>query len=230
MVGNYCCESVWHGRTVCVPPDLPFVYDSSTVQQQQQQYNRCTLYFVLLYNCCCILLCAHSEAPAHPDAFARASTSTVRAAGERRFSLVCTHAHIPTARSGAETAQGGAPAIPTLIGSDKNRHTYNADNNSNNQAAPGMAVLRCTYIARPPSLARRRSYWLYTAVPELIHILYRRICTWYTTTVGAGVFAVYIHRSPSVARPPSLPRRRSCLLCTAAVVPAGINCCNVPGR
>ena len=155
----------------------------------------------------------------------------VRAAGERRFPLVCTHTHVPTARPGAETTQGGAPAIPTLIGSDKNRHTYNADNNSNNQAAPGMAVLRCTYIARPPSLARRRSYWLYTAVPELIHILYRRICTWYTTTVGAGVFAVYIHRSPSVARPPSLARRRSCWF-YAAVAPGttcGNNSRNVPG-
>ena len=37
----------------------------------------------------------------------------------------------------------------------------------------------------------------------------------------AVVFAVYI------ARPPSLARRRS-WLCTA--VPAGTNCCNVPGR
>ena len=84
------------------------------------------------------------------------------AAGERRVPLVCTHAHVPTVRSGAETAEGGAPAIPTLVGSDK-KTTYNADNNNN--AAPGTwAVLRCTYIARPPSLARRRSYWLYTAV------------------------------------------------------------------
>ena len=47
-----------------------------------------------------------------------------RAAGERRISLVCTHAHVPTARSGAETPQGGAPAIATLIGSDK-KSTYN---------------------------------------------------------------------------------------------------------
>ena len=29
-----------------------------------------------------------------------------------RFALVCTHAHEPTARFGAETAQGGAPANP----------------------------------------------------------------------------------------------------------------------
>ena len=115
------------------------------------------------------------------------------AAGERRVPLVCTHAHVPTVRSGAETAEGGAPAIPTLVGSDK-KTTYNADNNNN--AAPGTwAVLRCTYIARPPSLARRRSYWLYTAVPELIHILYRKIYIWYTT-LGTGVFNVYMHRSP----------------------------------
>ena len=46
-----------------------------------------------------------------------------RAAGERRIRLVCTHAHVPTARSGAQTPQGGEPAIPTLIESVKNRHT-----------------------------------------------------------------------------------------------------------
>ena len=37
-----------------------------------------------------------------------------------------------------------------------------------------------------------------------------------------------LRRSTSVARPPSVTRRRSCLLYTA--VPAGVNCCNVPGR
>ena len=42
-----------------------------------------------------------------------------RAAGERRILLVCTHAQVPTATAGAETPHGGAPAIPTLIGSDK---------------------------------------------------------------------------------------------------------------
>ena len=42
-----------------------------------------------------------------------------RAAGERRIPPVCTHTHLPTARSGAETPQGGAPASPTLIRSDK---------------------------------------------------------------------------------------------------------------
>ena len=50
-----------------------------------------------------------------------------RAAGERRIPLVCTDAHVPTARSAAETAQGGALAILTLIGSD-NKPTYNAGN------------------------------------------------------------------------------------------------------
>ena len=75
----------------------------------------------------------------------------VRAAGECRFPLVCTRAHVPTARSGAETAQGGAPAIPTLIGRDK-KSTYNADNN-NNKAAPGTYRLYCGVYT---SLARRR--------------------------------------------------------------------------
>ena len=32
-----------------------------------------------------------------------------------RFTIVCTHVHTPTSRSGAETAQGGAPPNPTLI-------------------------------------------------------------------------------------------------------------------
>ena len=38
----------------------------------------------------------------------------VRAAKERTpvFSLVCTHAYLPTSTSGAETAQGGAPPKP----------------------------------------------------------------------------------------------------------------------
>ena len=52
-----------------------------------------------------------------------------RAAGERRILLVCIHAHVPTARSRAETAQGGAPANPTLIESDKKSTYNNADNN-----------------------------------------------------------------------------------------------------
>ena len=55
-----------------------------------------------------------------------------RAAGERRIPLVCTHAHVSTARSGAETPQGGVPAIPTQIGSDK-KSTYNADNRITHQ-------------------------------------------------------------------------------------------------
>ena len=62
---------------------------------------------------------SRKEAPAHPDAFAVLRRARARAARERRFPLVCTHAHVPTARSGTETAQGGAPANPTLIGSDK---------------------------------------------------------------------------------------------------------------
>ena len=69
---------------------------------------------------------ARKEAPAHPDAFAVLRRARARAARERRFPLVCTHAHVPTARSGTETAQGGAPANPTLIGSDK-KSTYNAN-------------------------------------------------------------------------------------------------------
>ena len=74
------------------------------------------------------LRCGHTEASAHPDAFARASTSAGRSACEHRFHLVvCTHAHVPTARSGAETLQGGAPAILTLIGGDK-KSTCKADN------------------------------------------------------------------------------------------------------
>ena len=32
-----------------------------------------------------------------------------------RFTLVCTHAHAPTSRSGAETVKGDAPPNPTLI-------------------------------------------------------------------------------------------------------------------
>ena len=43
----------------------------------------------------------------------------VRAEGEHRFPLACTHAQVPTARSGAETGKGGTPAIPTLIRSDE---------------------------------------------------------------------------------------------------------------
>ena len=32
-----------------------------------------------------------------------------------RFTLVCSHAHAPTSRSAADTAQGGAPPNPTLV-------------------------------------------------------------------------------------------------------------------
>ena len=55
-----------------------------------------------------------------------------RAAGERRFPLV--PCHVPTARSGDESPQGGAPAIPTLVGGDE-KSTYNADNITNQQVS-----------------------------------------------------------------------------------------------
>ena len=79
-------------------------------------YSRRAPYYVLRYRCCC-LLCSHTEAPAHPDAFARASTSAGPRGGRASVPLACTHAHVPTARSGAET--DGTPAIPTLIRSDE---------------------------------------------------------------------------------------------------------------
>ena len=69
---------------------------------------------------------ARKEAPAHPDDFARASTSAGPCGGGAPFSpclYPCPRTH---ARSGAETPQGGASAIPTLIGSDK-KSTYNAN-------------------------------------------------------------------------------------------------------
>ena len=46
----------------------------------------------------------HTGSCTPPDAFAPASTSGRESAG--RFTLVCTHAHAPTSRSGAETAPG----------------------------------------------------------------------------------------------------------------------------
>ena len=50
------------------------------------------------------------------DAFAPASASgPARRESAGRFILICNYALAPTSRSGAETAQGGAPPNPTLI-------------------------------------------------------------------------------------------------------------------
>ena len=81
----------------------------------------------------------------------------------------------------------------------------------------------CTYIARPPSLASRRSpvaafvgyTRLYTAavrgtinntVPNPYYVLLRYYC--------CCIRCVHIHRSPAVARPPPLARHRLCWLKT----------------
>ena len=82
-------------------------------------YSRRSPCYVLLYCCCCIF-CVHIQKHRLTQTLSLVPRrARVRAAGEHRFPLVCTHAHVPTARSGAETAQGGTPAIPTLIGSDQ---------------------------------------------------------------------------------------------------------------
>ena len=76
---------------------------------------------------------------------------------------------------------GGAPAIPTLIGSYK-KSTYNANNTITHQQVCVLKIIFlysntppysyyytavftvCTYIVRPPSLARRCFCWLYTVI------------------------------------------------------------------
>ena len=163
------------------------------------------------------------ENTTHPNAFARASTSA-SPRGARAPVSPClypcprTHGNIR-----GETAQGGAPAIPTLIESDKKIEIQRRQTQHQKQHQ-----VHRLYCGVHTSLSRRRSYWLHTSVPELIHILYRRICTWYTAG-DTGVFVVYIRHLPVVAHPPSLARRRTCWL-YAAVSPA-TNCCssNVPG-
>ena len=58
----------------------------------------------------------HTGSTTPTDAFAARSCLDERPPARResagQFTLVCTHAHAPMSRSGAETAQGGAPLTP----------------------------------------------------------------------------------------------------------------------
>ena len=153
------------------------------------------------------LRCGHTEASAHPDAFARASTSAGRSACEHRFHLVvCTHAHVPTARSGAETSQGGAPAIPILIGSDK-KSTYNADMTHQQQSITRYIGCFAVFINRSPAVARSPPLMLvedsstrtdaYPASRNMYPAYYCRY--WCICCVH---ISLTLRRSPAIARPP----------------------------
>ena len=141
----------------------------------EQQYNSCTWYTIhnVLLHRCCYICCVHIQ----QNRFTQTLSLVLRRAWVRAAVHPRTLGEIR-----GRNAPGRHARDSHTIGIDKNSTSYNADNN--NKAATGtQAVLRCAYITRPPSLARRRSYWMYTAVPELIHIY----------LVSKSMYLVYYH-------------------------------------
>ena len=163
------------------------LYNSSTVQCNNSR-TTALHYDVLLYRCCCIRYVHIQKHRLTQTLSLVPRRARVRAAGERRFPLVCTHAHVPMAKSGAETVEGGAPAIPKLIGSDK-KTTHNADNNI------------ITHHQQQQSSANDKKT-VYNA--ENNNITHHQQQHQKSSTRYIGCTAVYIHRSPAVTGPPPL--------------------------
>ena len=166
----YCCVSGTAEQYVCIP-DVPLYNSSNTVQQTQ--YNRCTLLRttipLLLY-----LLYAHTEAPAQPDAFDRSSMSAGPRGGRAPVSPCVypyprTHGEIraefplsvpiPTylRRDPGRNGPGGAPAIPTPIGSDKKMINIADNITHTSSTTTKQHQVHRLFCGVHTSLARRRS-------------------------------------------------------------------------
>ena len=125
----------------------------------------------------------------------------VRAVGERRFPLVCTHAHVPTARRdpGPKRPRAARPRFPHLSEAIK----VDIQQRRRQQQQSSTRYIGCitVYIARLPSLvlvvhssARTDTYLVSNDMYLVYYYRYWCICCVHILLAR--------RRSPAVARPP----------------------------